>query len=407
MKKLLVIGSYYTELSIVLRARELGYYTIVVDYYTDAERTPAKAVADEAWDMSWTDFDALARRCKEAGVNGILAGYSENRVDSMIRLCEILGLPCGLTMEQFDITRDKKQFKHYCQLYGLEVVQEHQYGDIFDFPVIVKPVDRGGSIGITVAYSREQFEHSYEYAMSQSPAGQVVIEDFIGDGIKVDVYYYVKNQKITLLGMSDTIMCKGHEGAEILQKAWRFPSQFITQYLEETDGKVQAFLRGIHIDNQYLTISAFYRNGHFYFFEAGFRLSGEMSFNYYQQISGFDYLKEVIRYAVGDTDDALLPQYDCSQGSSIILNFFVKDGVIGRMSEAGDIMKLPGVCDILLYACEGTKVSNSTRLLKKVAMCTIFSENLAECVRMVNQSFEVKAQNGEDMIYERVTGNEL
>ena len=247
----------------------------MTDNHEDQSQIPAKHEADEHWDISWTDIDALEKKCREAGVTGILGGFSERRVEGMIRLCERLGLPCSITMEQLEVTRDKLKFKHACRRSGLPCVKEYQYDDVMRFPVIVKPTDRAGSIGINVAYNRAQFEKDYAYAMSLSESKNVIVEEFIDDGVKFDIYYYVQNGEIVFLGSSDTIMCKGKEGAEILQKAWPFPSRHEQQFLKEEDGHVRTMIRQLGIDNCYLTMSAFYRNGEFYFSEAGFRLSGK------------------------------------------------------------------------------------------------------------------------------------
>ena len=163
----------------------------------------------------------------------------------------------------------------------------------------------------------------------------------------------------------------------------------------------------MNIDNQYLTLSAFYKDGNFLFFEAGFRLSGEMSFNYYRQVSGCDYLEEMIRYAMGDADIALLPQCDCTQLSSVILNYFIKDGVIREVKNKDIITSLPDVCDFLMYVNPGEKICNSTGVLKKSAMCTIFSDDIMGSVRRVNQLYGVYDENGKYMIYERVQDGEL
>ena len=409
MKKLLILSSYYTELEVVKRARALGYYTIVTDNHTEAAQIPAKFIADEAWDISWTDYDALERKCREEGVNGVLAGFSEFRVEAMIHLCERLGLPYSLTLEQLEITRDKEKFKRTCEKYGIPCVPEHRYGETFDFPVIVKPVDRAGSAGITVAYDKEEFEKSYEYALSMSPSKTVIIEDFIHDGVKVDVYYYVKNHQITLLGTSDTIMCKGAEGAEILQKGWPFPSLYEKQYIDEVDGAVRDMIVGLGINNCYLTMSAFYTKGHIYFFEAGFRLSGEMSFNYYRTFTGVDYLEEMIKFALGDSDETVLPQIDYSGKYSMILNFFAKDGVVAAIENEDAVRSIPEVVDFLIYGQEGQTIVNDTKVLKKFAMCTICATDkyrLAEVVDKVNALFSVKDAEGREMIYERVSREE-
>ena len=409
-KKLLILGSYYTDGEIVKKAQSLGYYTIVTDSHHTEDLTPAKHFADEAWDISWLDIDALAERCLEVGVNGVIGGFSERRVESMIRLCERLNLPCSITMEQLEVTRDKLKFKRACRESGIPCVPEFQYGEVLRFPVIVKPVDRAGSIGINVAYNQEEFERDYAYALSLSETKQVIIEEYINDGVKFDVYYYVQDGKIVFLGSSDTIMCKGKDGSEILQKAWPFPSKYEAQFMSDEDTHVRAMIRNLGIDNCYLTMSAFYRGGMFFFFEAGFRLSGELSFNYYKAVSGIDYVDVIIRHALGEKDPVKLKEVRNSNVSSLILNFYGKDGMVDSIKGVEEVQDLPGVVDFLVYLTEGEKIHNETKVLKKIGMCTICADDMdsvKKIARKVNQLFSVTDRNGNDLINERTGEGEL
>ena len=104
MKKLLILGATYHEIDIIKCAHRKGIYVIVTDNNLDWSKSPAKYIADEAWNISWSDIDTLTHKCQEIKVNGVMAGFSEFRVENMIKLCERLGLPCTLSMEQLDIS---------------------------------------------------------------------------------------------------------------------------------------------------------------------------------------------------------------------------------------------------------------------------------------------------------------
>ena len=55
-KRILLIGGTELVKHIVNRAHELGMYVIVTDYIKDA---PAKAIADEAYEVSALDMEGL------------------------------------------------------------------------------------------------------------------------------------------------------------------------------------------------------------------------------------------------------------------------------------------------------------------------------------------------------------
>lgn len=64
-KKLLILGATTGETTLVRRAQELGVYVIVTDYNTDYTLSPAKNIANEAWDISWSDIDTLERNVEK------------------------------------------------------------------------------------------------------------------------------------------------------------------------------------------------------------------------------------------------------------------------------------------------------------------------------------------------------
>ncbi len=409
-KKILILGGNYVEIEILKRAKSLGYYTIVTDNHEDWSLSPAKQMADEGWNISWADIGALERKCRDEKVDGVIAGFSEFRIDAMIKLCGRLGLPCSLTKHQLDVTRNKILFKDTCREYGVPTVPEYTIDNVQRFPVIVKPVDRAGSIGINVAYDRSELEKYYQNALSLSPSKRVIIEDFITDGIKFDVYYYVQDVRVCFLGSSDTIMCKGEKGAKILQKCWPFRSKYEAAYRQSVEPNVKKMFEGLGIRNAYATMSAFYVDGKFYFFEAGFRLSGELSFNYQEAVSSVNYIDTMLKFSMRENDDTVYHDIDGSNKHSAVLNFFVVNGKVDRIIRFDIINDLPNVYSARLYLKEGDVISNSTNVFKKGAMVTVIADShkcLIETITEVNNSFDIINADGKSLIYERVTEKEL
>ena len=85
-KKLLIVTSDGSDRALLKAAREMGLYVICCDRYTDYKVSPTKAMADEAWDIDYTDTERVAGKCREAGVEGVIAAYGENRVEAACRI---------------------------------------------------------------------------------------------------------------------------------------------------------------------------------------------------------------------------------------------------------------------------------------------------------------------------------
>ena len=91
-KKLLLLGTNAGTCDMVNYARSQGAYVIVTDNLPP-EKSAAKLIADEAWQVSTADVDTLEKLATQNKVNGIFAGVSEFNLEKALTLCERLGLP--------------------------------------------------------------------------------------------------------------------------------------------------------------------------------------------------------------------------------------------------------------------------------------------------------------------------
>lgn len=329
--KLLILGATNDEIAIVSEAKSMGLYTIVTDNHSDWALSPAKYHADEAWNISWSDIDSLAQKSREEGVGGVIAGFSEFRVENMLKLCRALSLPSYINEKQLDITRDKLKFKQFCREHQIPTVQQYDYDDKdMKLPVIIKPVDRAGGIGINVAYNKKQYDKYLGEALSLSPSKTVIVEDFIENGVKFDCYYVINDSVVELLCTSDTLMhSKSTKGHETIQKAWVIPSLYEEDFRKQYDELFKNMIRHLGFKNGYTSISCFYKDGICFVFEAGFRLTGGHSFDYQYATSGTSYLRTMINHSLG------LPvqQFICPkiQSKAITYNLYIKTPCVEKV----------------------------------------------------------------------------
>lgn len=406
-KKLLILGGSVDEISLVRRAQELGVYVIVTDYNLDRTLSPAKNLADEAWDVSWAELDTLEEMCRAAGVNGILAGYSELRVERVIALCQRLGLPCYVTPEQLEVTRDKVKFKNACRKNGVPVVHEYASpGEVDHFPVIVKPVDRAGSIGISVASNRAELDRAYAYAMEKSICKQVIIEDYISDGTKFDVYYQVADGEIRLVCSDDVINAKDNGLERVVQSAWLLPSVHHKSFTEKVDASMRGMIRDMGIQNGYLFFSGFANEREeFVFFECGFRLCGGHYYNYFYELGHWNTLDLFLSHALTGSAAGLntaprpRPELKCAT-----INLYAKAGTI-RAIDGLEAERLPGCAMALTKAHVGQVCNEDAAILSKIGLvhfCSADAADFAADVRRLYELVSVTDEQGRDMIYDRV-----
>ena len=76
-KRLLLLAGTTLTLEAIQKAQEMGIWVAVTDYNKD---TPAKRLANAAFDVSTTDLDALVQLCKEPKIDGVFTNW----IDSML-----------------------------------------------------------------------------------------------------------------------------------------------------------------------------------------------------------------------------------------------------------------------------------------------------------------------------------
>ncbi|RHV29202.1 GNAT family N-acetyltransferase [Ruminococcus sp. OM05-10BH] len=411
-KKLLILGATSGETTLVKRAQEYGIYTIVTDNHLDYSLSPAKLLANEVWDISWSDIDALEMKCKERGIDGVTAGYSEIRVDCLIKLCKRLALPCYITEEQLDITRDKLKFKSECRKNGVPVVKEYDSIDEVDeYPVIVKPVDRAGSIGISIANNRDELKKAYQYAEDLSICKKVIIEKYMQDR-KIDVYYSIENGEIDILSTCDTIFAENNNNERVVQSCWLYPMKQEKEFLEKADANLRKMIKGMGIQYGCIFFSGFVTPlNEFVFFECGFRLEGAHQYNYVFRKGKFNFLDLFIFHALlGNTQNMPRNKKIDNNLKCAVINVYANEGVISEISGDKVISEMKDCCLTLISGRKGQECKADQAILSKVGMFSFCNQSdiiLANDIRRAYHVLKVQDDKGNDLIYDRINPDEI
>lgn len=284
-KKLLILGAYNTEIGIINAAKRKGIYTIVTDNHTDWSPSPAKYVADEAWDISWSDIDTLAYMCKKHKIDGCIAGFSEKRVLQAAQLCSVMGYSFYADGADLESIFDKIKFKNACVNSGITVAKTFEREDDIEYPVIVKPADNAGSRGITICYSEEDIEHAYTKALNSSENSRVVIEEYI-TADEVMIFYTVHNGQCELSAMCDRIMQHFDPQITQLPTGYFYPSKYLPSFINNGDATYKKLIKNLGIENGLIGFQVFAHNGEFIPFDPTFRLDGTKTYYLTEHLNG-------------------------------------------------------------------------------------------------------------------------
>lgn len=304
-KKLLVLGSTELISVIVRKAKELGVYTIVTDNRS-IEKAPAKQIADKYYDISFSEIDKIKQIIQNEHIDGVMTGFTDSYLQYYFKICQETNLPCYGGEKQFLIATDKSAFKTACRESGVPVIPGiniTEYSCALEFcndngyPVMLKPVDNSGSRGVIKCECEKELKKAFEYAMSFSIIGEVIIERYM-DCDNIAVSYFASNGEIVLSTTDDRKMYISKKTGSSISSYSEYPSVYTERYMKEINNKVIKMLKNNGFTEGLISLQAFVDEKSFYFCEMCYRLSGGQHYLLVENQHGIDQLALQIEFAV-------------------------------------------------------------------------------------------------------------
>lgn len=404
MKKILIIGANPETISLIKKAKAMGFKTYVTDYN---EHTYAKKFADVPCNVDGMDVDGIVDLVKKEEIDCVLVGVAEALIPTYCEVCKRLNYPCFATLEQFEIMIKKDKFKNTCREYGVPVVAEYSQDNLDEivYPVVVKPVDSSSSKGISICSNRSELDPAIEKALSFSPSKTLLIEKYM-DGLEVIMYYVIQDGIPTFVAMCDRYTSKEQEGITQLPSAYIFPSKHIAKFRAEADEKVCNMLKGMNIQNGVLFLQSFIdENGSVRIYEPGFRLNGAQEHMIVSEVMGIDAKELLINYALtgkmSDKNISDMATPDFNGKWACKLSPLVKEGTIGSIIGLDIIPELDGVIAINPNYEAGGIVAGLGTQRQMAANIFIIADSKEELIKRTDAviaNFDVLDESGNSML---------
>ena len=315
MQKLAIIGASYLQQPLVQRAKEMGLYTICFAWN---EGAVCKDVADMFYPISIIEKEQILDICRRERIDGICTIASDVAAPTVAYIAEQMGLDgntyeCALRannkylMRQAFSTAGVPCPKYVCMERG-KGGDENMYG--IEFPVIVKPSDRSGSMGVVKIEKKEDLLAAIKVAQDYSFTHQAMVEQFI-DGREISVEFISYQGKHYPLQITDKITT---EAPHFVELEHHQPADLTTAQYDEIYAITQRALTALGITNG--ASHSEYRitkDGKIYVMEIGARMGGDFIGSDLVQLStGYDFLRGVIEVALGQFHEPQLTEHNYS-----------------------------------------------------------------------------------------------
>ncbi len=410
-KKLLILGGNPETSALVRLANDMGIKTIV----TSARHSDdAKKYAWKSFDVDGMDVSGVISLARDEKVDGVLVGVADILVPSYCKVCNALGFPCYATQQIVDVFAFKDVFKSTCEKYGIHGIPEYYLDaemkqsdiDKICYPVMIKPVDNGGGVGMTVAYNEEELRAGVKKALDASAKKRFIVEKYMQCD-DMGLYYTFKDGICSASCIYDRYTTDEQPGLSRVCLGGTYPSKHIKEYFERMHENACRMFKNIGIRDGVLMLSAFYDDGEFYVYDTGFRLQGEAPHFIIKAIQGFDQREMLIRFALTGSEGIL----DLAKADDPYLRgkwastlwVLLKKGTIGKITGFEDINSDSRVIENIQRLYEGDCVLDEWVGTEKQVLTRIYfvcdtKEELADALNEYVDKINVYDCDGNSMI---------
>ncbi len=356
MKTLAIIGASYLQRPLVEKAKEMGVYTLCFAW---AEGAVCKDWVDEFYPISIVDKDEILKVCKEKQIDGICTIASDVAAPTVAYVAEKMGL-VGNSHQASVTANNKYAMRQAFMNAGVPCPKFLCVEDCTDatideikqsmrLPLIVKPADRSGSLGVTKVENLDTLKDAIENALACSFKKQAMVEEFVG-GREISVEFISYQGKHYPLQITDKVTTGAPHFVELEHHQ---PSTLSAEMYAKIYDITENALNALGITNgashsEYKITD----DGKIYVIEIGGRMGGDFIGSDLVKLStGYDFVKGVIEVALGEFTE---PQITESNYSGVYFLCKETEYLLSFFANANDIN------GVVMYEQTDTELRNIT-----------------------------------------------
>lgn len=307
MKKLAIIGASYLQEPLVKKAKEMGLYTICFAWADGA--TCAKICA-KFYDISIVEKEQILKVCQEEQIDGICTIASDVAAPTVAYVANAMGL-VGNDYEAAVRANNKYLMRQAfmkasvpCPKFMMVTPETLQTPEVidglrdFEFPMITKPSDRSGSLGVTKINMPSEHYPAIELAMSKSFKHEAMVEEFI-EGREISVEFISYKGTHYPLQITDKVTT---EAPHFVELEHHQPSTLSDEMYTKIYDITMTALNALGLTNGAShTEYKITKDGRIAIMEIGGRMGGDFIGSDLVRLStGYDFVKGVIEVALGE-----------------------------------------------------------------------------------------------------------
>jgi len=254
--KALVLAGGFPQIALIKELQRREITVLLADYY---ENPVAKPYADEFYQISTLNVEAITELAREQKVDFLITACTDQALLTVARVSETLGLPCYIDYETALNVTNKSYMKKVFQENDISTAKHVVMADLdtdaiaeLQYPMIVKPVDCNSSKGVKKVYNPEELAAAFAEAVELSRTKTAIVEEYI-EGLEITIDVQIENGKAYVLSTAYSDKIADDDKFVIFRS--RYPVAETPEVMEQIQTTAQQIADAFGLKNSLMLIS--------------------------------------------------------------------------------------------------------------------------------------------------------
>ena len=398
--KALVLAGGFPQIALIEELKKRDIVTILADWN---EKPVARKYADEFYQVSTLDVEAIAEVARREEVDFLITACTDQALLTVAKVSEMLNLPCYIDYQTALNVTNKSYMKRVFSEYNVPTAKYHVMAELdrdilaqLQFPLIVKPVDCNSSKGVKKVCNVGELEDAFAVAVQLSRTKTAIVEEYIsGPELSVDVY--VEDGIAHVLSVTNSEKIAADDKFVIFRA--KYPAVANAAITQQIRDIAQQIADAFQLKDTPMLIQLINDGQNVYVLEFSARTGGGVKYQLIKRISGFDVISAVVDLTMG-----CKPHVDIQPPESrYISNEFIYcwPGEFDHLEGFEELKQQGVLTDYFLFKWQGAVFEGVENSGDRVAGFTIQANDVNELLRkhqLAAQMLKVIDVQGNDMM---------
>ena len=392
-------GSDQADLIEVLRDKFPACEIILIDM---ASNVVASKFADRHLVVSTMDFNAVRNVVIEERVDCIMTACGDQPLITMAVVSEELGLPCYLTKAQALNMTNKLYMKRLMVDNGIPTSNFLKINNINEdisklkYPLMIKPADCNGSLGVRKANNKEQFIEFFTQAQEYSISNSAIVEEF-KEGKEIGIDCYALNGKAQILMMGEVRKKKIGDSVLLIYQTY-IPADISDRAKENLQQIANNITRVFRLNNTPLLIQTLVNGDEVNVIEFAPRIGGASKHRTITLKTGFDILRANVDAMFGEIPNVKVMENNFMYSRNHV---YARPCIFSHVEGVEDLIEQGIIEEYVPYKMSGASIGEYLASRDRVGSFLVKASNMIELKTKIKQTvnaLRVYDINGNDVI---------